>query len=139
MIPTNPLPPLDGTRTKCATCNRSEARWLLDDNLSCWKCSPLSPYTQQRRIKDSFDKFHAEHPDVGEQLTRLALDLLDRGYNNYGIAGLFEVVRYHRITSGKDDSGFKLNNNYRSHYARLLMNAHPELDGFFHTRTLRTA
>lgn len=32
---------------------------------------------------------------------------------------------------------FKLNNDFRSRYTRLLMQQEPELQGFFETRTLR--
>ena len=32
-------------------------------------------------------------------------------------------------------SEFKLNNNYRSFYSRLLMEQEPELAGYFETRT----
>lgn len=93
-------------------------------------------YTAQRSIADQFAKFHDEHPDVYEQLSSLAHEMRDRGFHHYGIATLFEVVRHHRHTSGKDDAGFKLNNNFRSHYARLLMEREHALKGMFHTRTL---
>jgi hypothetical protein len=33
---------------------------------------------------------------------------------------------------------FKLNNNYHSRYARLIMEREPGLDGFFETRGLRS-
>lgn len=89
-------------------------------------------------IYGSFIKFHTDHPDVYEQIVSLARKIRDRGYERYGIATLFEVVRYHRATSGKDEDGWKLNNNFRSHYARLIMQQEPDLDGFFETRALRS-
>ena len=93
-------------------------------------------YTTQRRIADQFAEFHAAHPDVYEQLSALAHEIKDRGFTRYGIATLFEVVRHHRQTSGKDAQGFKLNNNFRSHYARLLMEQEAELKGLFELRTM---
>ncbi len=91
-------------------------------------------YPCQQRISEQFEEFHDKHPDVYEQLLTLALKLRDRGHTHYGMRALVEVVRFHRITSGKDAAGFKINNNFTPHYARLMMEREPELAGFFHTR-----
>jgi hypothetical protein len=90
-------------------------------------------------ITEKFEQFHADHPDVYDQLVELARRMRSRGHAHYGIATLFEVVRYHRHTSGKDADGFKLNNNYRSHYARLIMERERDLNGMFHLRELKAA
>ena len=84
-------------------------------------------------IEGKFYQFHAQNPHVYERLRQLALDLKNRGRKKYGIAGLFEVLRWEHAMSTTDED-FKLNNNYRAYYARLLMENEPELDGFFATR-----
>jgi hypothetical protein len=89
--------------------------------------------------QNDFIQFNTDHPDVYEELVTLARNVKNRGYTNYGIASLFEVMRYHRATSGRDRLGFKMNNNYRSHYARLIMEQEDDLEGFFRTRKLATA
>jgi len=38
----------------------------------------------------------------------------------------------------QDPDGWKLNNNYTSRYARLVMDECPDLDGFFNTRELQS-
>jgi hypothetical protein len=48
-----------------------------------------------------------------------------------------EVVRFHRALETTDPD-FKLNNNYSSRYARILMDEEPELAGFFQTRELKS-
>lgn len=84
-------------------------------------------------IEGKFAHFHRLNPHVYSRLRQLALDLKGRGRNKYGIAGLFEVLRWeHAMTTTDDD--FKLNNNYRAYYARLLMANEPELDDFFAIR-----
>lgn len=61
-----------------------------------------------------------------------------RGFRHYGIAALYEGVRYdYSLQIGPDMQGFKLNNNWRSRLARDIMREHPFLDGFFETRDLK--
>lgn len=89
-------------------------------------------------ISEQFAAFHAANPQVYVALRRLALGLRDRGFVSYGIAGLFEQLRWtYALQTGGD--AYKLNNNYRSHYARLLMDNEPGLVGFFETRRLQAA
>lgn len=91
-------------------------------------------------IEVQFLAFHRDHPEVYDALRDLALDLQRKGHQRCGIGMLFEVLRWTWMTQGlHDEDGFKLNNNYRSRYARLLMANEPRLYGFFHTRELREA
>ena len=85
---------------------------------------------------DDFMEFHEANPEVYQELRKLSLDLVDHGRERYGIGGLFEVLRWHRAMRTTDDEqeDFKLNNNYRALYARLLMLVEPRLRGFFETR-----
>jgi len=91
---------------------------------------------QANSFYDDFTEFHEEHPEVYDELKKLALDLVGHGHRRYSINGLFEVLRWHRAMRTTDDEqeDFKLNNNYRALYARLLMLVEPRLRGFFETR-----
>lgn len=87
-------------------------------------------------IRESFDAFHAQNPHVYEALRRRALRAKRRGYRP-GMKCLFELLRWsHGMTTQGDE--FLLNNNFTSHYARMLMEREPELDGFFELRKLRS-
>jgi hypothetical protein len=88
------------------------------------------------KIEQAFNEFHAEHPEVFEELRSLAHELLDRGYERFGIATIFEVCRWRGMTRARDRHGFALNNNYRALYARKLMREDPRLEGVFNTRKL---
>lgn len=88
-----------------------------------------------RTIHDAFVAFHSANPQVYETLRRMALTMRRRGVKQFGIAALFEVLRYEAALRTAGDE-FKLNNSYRSFYARLLMEEESELTGFFETRTL---
>jgi hypothetical protein len=51
---------------------------------------------------------------------------------------LFEVLRWrHTLRTGGDE--FKLNNNYRSYYSRLIMLTEADLTDVFETRRLHAA
>ena len=87
------------------------------------------------RTAINFYAFHTVNPHVYTQLLELARRLRSRGIDRYGIAGLFEVLRYdHTINTGSAQD-FKLNNSYRAYYARLLMQCNPELAGLFELRS----
>lgn len=88
----------------------------------------------QGSIEDRAEAFHRTNPHVFQALRDLSLGIKRRGRTKWSINGAFEVLRWSVAmqTSGDD---FKLNNNYRAYYARLLMTMCPELDGFFDTRS----
>jgi len=88
-------------------------------------------------INGRFQSFHAANPKVAYMLTQMALQLQHNGVKRWGIKALYEALRYQvLIATGKD--GFRLNNDYTSRYARLIMDTEPALTGFFSTRMLRS-
>ena len=89
-------------------------------------------------IELGFNKFHTENPWVYDKLRTMALQLKRSGRNSYGIAALFEVLRYEYAMKTKSDDGFKLNNNFRALYARKLVQNEPELEEFFRMRVRRS-
>ena len=90
------------------------------------------------RIEREFKDFHAEHPEVYGQLVRLARTWQVNGSAKLGIATLFEVLRWNSHLNPAKDSGYKLNNNYRALYARLIMKQEQDLANLFEIRE-RTA
>jgi hypothetical protein len=84
-------------------------------------------------LEGKFQEFHADNPHVYTQLRDLALKMRRTGRKRYGIGSLFEVMRWHRALRTTEDD-FKLNNNHRAFYARLLMKQEPGLKGFFELR-----
>lgn len=90
-------------------------------------------------IEQRFWRFHARHPEVFAALRRLSLALVDRGYQHLGIGMLWETLRYNTMLgSTPDEDVYRLNDHYRSRYARLLMETEPRLEGVFELRRLRT-
>jgi hypothetical protein len=83
-------------------------------------------------LEDRFREFHEENPHVYEEIVRLCRKAKERGRQRWGIGGVFEVLRWSWLkTTGEE---FKLNNNHRAFYARLVMEREPDLAGFFQLR-----
>lgn len=87
-------------------------------------------------IQKKFERFHAENPHVLETLERLAAEWFVN-HSTVGIGMLFEVARWvENVDTGGD--AFKLNNNFRSRYVRLMIERRPEWEYSFETRALGT-
>lgn len=88
-------------------------------------------------IQEQFDRFHGENPRVYLEIVEFIKKLHSNGHRHYSMDAILHVVRYHRHirTTDKD---FKINNNYSSRYARLVMDRNPNLIDFFHTRELKS-
>ena len=85
-------------------------------------------------LEKQFLTFHRENLQVYDKLVELAFILKNRGHRKIGIAMLFEQLRWLYAMETTDMGGFKLNNNYRAFYARMLMERNPALNGFFEIR-----
>lgn len=87
-------------------------------------------------IEKDFLEFHAANPLVYQRLVELTRQWTRRrGSRKVGMKMLFEVLRWE--VAMKTTGDFKLNNNYTSYYARLIMERNPDLDGLFETRALQ--
>lgn len=84
-----------------------------------------------------FEAFHAANPWVMEALVRMARDLVGRGHTRFGIAMLWESLRWQAARhTGDPHSTFKLSNGHKAHYARRIMADHADLAGVFELRRL---
>jgi hypothetical protein len=94
--------------------------------------------TKQDRIQAAFERFHKENPHVLDRLLELTDEYLMQGHSKVGIGMLFEVLRWTEDMSTTGDA-FKLNNNYRSRYVRLMLKRRPDWADVFSTRELVAA
>jgi hypothetical protein len=91
-------------------------------------------------IQERFEQFHEDNPQVYVELCRLARLVKARGHERIAIDYLFGYIRWQMLMRTTDRSSlFKLNDHYRSRYARLIMAQEPDLDGLFELRKLRAA
>lgn len=97
------------------------------------------PLLFSRTSESRFLEFHRKNPKVYALLVEYARRAKQRGYRTYGIGALWEIVRWDKhtlFTVGSDQ--WRMNNNFRSRYARLIMQQEPDLEGFFHLRELHS-
>lgn len=109
-----------------------------DDVLSMFgdPAHPLPPLARVRvkgSIEKRFEEFHRLNPHVYEAIVKIALDLKARGFEECGISLIFERLRWIHAIQTRGDS-FRLNNDFRAFYARVVMEAVPELRDFFRVR-----
>jgi len=98
---------------------------------------PIEGVEQQETIEETFEMFHEYNPHVYDLLLDYALTVKRAG-RKVGMKAIFERLRWDYLVHTNSNSGFKLNNNYTSLYARKLMDNEPELEGFFETRERRS-
>ena len=94
-------------------------------------------YVKGATIQEKFEHFHQINPWVYDELVKLCVRAKSKGYKRLGIGSLFEILRWERYKPTKGDD-WKLNNNFRSRYARMIMENYAELEGFFEIRELRS-
>jgi len=96
----------------------------------------------QDTIQSRFEAFDKANPQLYVFIKRYALEAKAGGLKCFGIAAIIERARWElslRTVVVGIAPDFKINNDYRSRYARKLMADVPELAGFFLVRDLRTA
>ena len=84
-----------------------------------------------------FEAFHKEHPHVLQTIVSKARQLKARGHRVAGMAMIFEAMRWDWMLRTADEP-FKLNNNHKAHYTRLVDANYEDLRGFF-TRRMSVA
>lgn len=89
------------------------------------------------RIDQEFSNFDKQNPHVYKGLVALAKQWHSAGHSRCSIDMLYHLMRWDTgIKTGGDT--FRLNNNFTSRYARMIMDNNEELSGFFETRVLKT-
>jgi len=88
---------------------------------------------EDSRLKMKFLQFHKDNPAVYVLLKKYTFIAINEGLKHYGIAAVFERMRWH-VAFETTDYDFKLNNDYKAFYARKFHSDFPEHKGFFATR-----
>ena len=88
------------------------------------------------KLDEKFEQYHKENPKVFTLFRIYARQAKAAGQHKFGAKAIFERVRWEMSITTKDPEGYKLNNNYTSRYARLLVEKYPVFEGFFFFRKL---
>jgi hypothetical protein len=115
---------------------------MADTDKTSATASELQKPAPHDRIQIRFENFHRQNPRFYQLLvyyTREAVKAREekgRG-RHYGIAAVVERVRWHVDVEAKGVEEFKMPNDFRSRYARLIMKQEPDLRDVFELRELR--
>ena len=93
-------------------------------------------YEPAASIQERFELFHEVNPQVLTALEQLTRQFLATGRKQLAIASLFERLRWEYDTRTSGDA-FRLNNDFRSRYVRLMIGRHPAWRTVFALRELR--
>lgn len=102
------------------------------------KESPQLNLFQNKTIADGFAKFHHDNPRVYMLFKIFALQLLKNEPKRIGAKMIMERVRWECFTGTKDELGYKINNNYTAHYARMFIKEFPQHWQHFETRKIKS-
>lgn len=91
--------------------------------------------TIKSQKQEEFEAFHNRNKHIYKKLVEISRMAKRMGHGTYSINSLFEQLRWHYLVE-HNDTQFKMNNNWRSLYARKIMANERDLNGFFVVRTL---
>ena len=91
---------------------------------------------QLGEVDKAFWEFHDANPNVYKKLVQMTRDLKAQGHSKVGMQMLFEVIRWKSMLRTKSND-YKMNNNYGSRYARLIMDNEADLKDIYETRRLK--
>lgn len=85
---------------------------------------------------EAFQKFHEANKWVVVELEKIAWEMIRHGRKKIGIQACVEVFRWEtrRHTIGND---FKMNNNFCSRYARMILDRNPQWGQVFELRRIK--
>lgn len=85
-------------------------------------------------IAARFAKFHTQHPEVYALYKKFAYQLLHSGCRRGSTQQILGRVRWESALNPEHDGGFKVNEVFKKHYAKMLVADDPVFAGFFEFR-----
>lgn len=89
-------------------------------------------FKPETELEFAFYHFHEQNPHVYRRLVEMARALKARGVERFGIATIYESLRYEGLLTNSPD--YKLNNNYKAPYSTMIADNCPDLADVFRRR-----
>lgn len=96
------------------------------------KSGPLEGYP--KHVYEKFKQYHTDNPKVWDLFKRFAYDMRNTGRETYSAEIIINQIRWHHDIESKGGEAFKINNDYKPMYARMLVYKYPEFKDFFKFR-----
>jgi hypothetical protein len=94
--------------------------------------------TRGDEIREAAEAFHRAHPEVWDLFVKFAFEAIAAKRPHYSANAIFERIRWECDVTSGGAGEFRMNNSFRSIYARRFMRVYPEHEGFFRTRRQRS-
>lgn len=92
---------------------------------------PKTPDERERQAR----LFRKSNPHIWSTFVDLVRETAEApGGNKFGVEMIWNVMRWKHHMTGEDGTKFKLNNNYKSFFARWFMEEYPQYGEIFETR-----
>jgi len=104
--------------------------WTKED----WDAVRLKMGASDYDYSTSFISWLGKNPAIWQMFTQKALYAFRGDHKQrFGAKAILEILRWESFVSDSDIT-FKINNNYASDMARLVMDCKPEMRGYFRIR-----
>ena len=89
-------------------------------------------------LKQKFNEWDIENPQVYNLFKRFTFEALDKGHKNLSAWMIVNRIRWETaiVTTGND---YKISNDFIALFSRKFMEDFPEHDGFFRTKIMKRA
>lgn len=102
-------------------------------DLFTYKPAPADPYFETEVAKRAAE-FDRQNPSIYGLFIKFTMEAYRAGRRKFGAQAIFERIRWHVQVETTGDE-FKVNNSHIAYFARKAMAEHPQLAGFFETRS----
>ena len=82
--------------------------------------------------------FHQQNPIIFDLVEKYAAQAMRAGHQHYGIATIWERIRWEMTVVRPQGTAFKMPNNHRAYYARMWLQKYPQYPDFFRIAELRS-
>ena len=68
---------------------------------------------RKEEVRQQVKAYHRKPPELWELFVQFTFDMIDKGFKNYAVSGIFERIRWEKDMGGDGLTMFKINNNYK--------------------------
>ena len=90
-------------------------------------------------IQERFERFHAANPQVYRAIVILSRQSIAVGATRLSMNQIFETLRASYQIARTSNDSYKINNDFRAPFARLLVETLPEMRPYFEIRHRKAA
>lgn len=94
--------------------------------------------SRYEQLQKQVTEFHKKNPEVWEKFVYYSFELINKGFKNYSVSGVFDRIRWESGAGEDGEANFKIGNNFKPFYARRFMKIYPQADGFYRLRRQTT-